>query len=232
MDGFGIATDGGPVAPGCAGYAGAPLFGDGGATGGAAGCPPPPTKPACAKRVSTAAPLAFCAAPIANGTMTSCAHPNHSDVPDSGSFTSCCPPEAPFSCPTGATGACFATPDLALAVCGSDCVECELASRPDSIGLGQICGGPNPQLTCPEGSSCVLPPGAAPTRVGFCAPPCNSLTSTPECTYASAPPGIRAVCPGPDAGYLANHCLIVSDACKAKCPPGFNCETGACLPPN
>lgn len=183
----------------------------------------------CSKQVVNVAPNEFCAASVASGAMTSCGHLRHLKVPNYGPFTSCCPPDAPFSCPTGTPVACFATAEAAKAACGDDCVECSPTSRADAIGLGQLCGGPE-HGTCPAGSDCIVRPGPQAAPTGFCSPPCSVNASTPQCPYASAPPGIRTSCSGPLEGFLSGHCVIINDGCAATCPPGFNCRTGGCFP--
>jgi len=77
----------------------------------------------CAATPVTLPPISGCVGLIRGGYL-GCAHVDQLNNPGYGPFTSCCPPSAPFSCPTGTPGTCFATADQARANCKDYCVQC------------------------------------------------------------------------------------------------------------
>jgi hypothetical protein len=77
----------------------------------------------CGATPVTLPPIAGCVSLIRSGFL-GCAHFEQLFNPAYGPFTSCCPPSAPFSCPTGTPGTCFATAQEARNNCKDDCVQC------------------------------------------------------------------------------------------------------------
>jgi hypothetical protein len=78
----------------------------------------------CAATPPTLPPVSGCVDLIRQQRELACAHITQLNVPGYGPFTSCCPPGAPFSCPTGTPNACFATAEQARANCKDYCVQC------------------------------------------------------------------------------------------------------------
>jgi hypothetical protein len=81
------------------------------------------TATTCAATPVTLPPISGCVGLIRNGQL-GCAHVTQLNSPGYGPFTACCPPSAPFSCPTGTPNACFATAEQARANCKEYCVQC------------------------------------------------------------------------------------------------------------
>jgi hypothetical protein len=77
----------------------------------------------CAATPPTIPPIVGCVAPLQKGYLA-CSHVTLLNSPGYGPFTSCCPPEVPYSCPTGTPGSCFATAAAARANCKDWCVQC------------------------------------------------------------------------------------------------------------
>lgn len=89
----------------------------------------PPSGPCPAASLDVPWPvISGCVASDADGvlgpTAPRCPFPSQLNVPDYGPFVACCPPSAPYACPTGTPQSCFATAEEAAADCGDACVTC------------------------------------------------------------------------------------------------------------
>jgi hypothetical protein len=77
----------------------------------------------CASTPATLPPISGCAAG-GRGAQLVCAHVLQVNNENYGPFTSCCPPNAPFSCPNGTPNSCFSTAQEARKSCQDFCVQC------------------------------------------------------------------------------------------------------------
>jgi hypothetical protein len=77
----------------------------------------------CASTPVTLPPISGCVGG-GRGAQLVCAHVSQLNNPGYGPFTSCCPPNVPFSCPTGTPNTCFATATEARNNCKEYCVQC------------------------------------------------------------------------------------------------------------